>query len=617
MSRSPDPEAAATRSGVATRAGAAIRSSLSRHGVDVIVSVAVIALVSEPLVGRTTQPLDFANYLWLAWAAGKGFIAAGHPVLFTNTGGDGPFYPIFAFYGGTLFAATGLLGELLDGQILVAYTAVCVLAIAAVYVGTLSLARQLGVRGLIAHAPAICAITSAYYVTIIYARGDWPEFVAVSSIPPLVASALHLARAERMRARPLLVFLLSAVILTGSHNLTLLWAVSFGSVTALGLWLCFGRPTRLPYGRLASLGGLAVAALCVNGWFLVTDVTHGNDVTLGTIATLQSSSNAIFDSLGVLLNPFRYAPASLANGDPLFLYLRGFYVNAPVWFLAWGVIGGGLLLWRRAAPGQLRRIWLFALLLVGLTVFVIADPWWASVPYPWAETQLPYRVNSYLIFAIVGVVIVAAVALERADPVAVGHRTRQGLRLALALAATLSVGLCLAQEWGKRPDAPYYVPPGPELVSTNTLPLSWYAPADYGDASAPIVEVAQGRIMWIPWTKVRGDYFAGWVSAPPGPTPIETDIFGGDYVVQIKGVQLLGRVSTGQAVVGRLTNGSQVHVVVRTAPSRSIVFGRILSVLGIAVLLAVFGSTALGVRLVDVRRLLGRVASRARVAGEH
>jgi uncharacterized integral membrane protein len=617
VSRSPEPEVAAARSGVATRAGAAIWNRLSRHGVDVIVSLAAIAVVSAPLLGRSTQPLDFANYLWLAWAAGKGFIAAGHPVLFTNTGADGAFYPIFAFYGGTLFAATGLLGELLGGQILVAYTAVCVLAIAAVYLGTLSLARQLGVRGLIAHAPAICAITSAYYVTIIYARGDWPEFVAVSSIPPLVASALHLARAERMRAGSLLVFLLSAVILTGSHNLTLLWAVSFGSVTALGLWLCFGRPTRLPYGRLASLGALAVAALCVNGWFLVIDLTHGSDVTLGAITTFQSGSNAIFDSLGVLLNPFRDAPAALSNGDPLFHYLRGFYVNAPMWFLAWGVIGGAVLLWRRAAPGQLRRIWLFAILLVCLTVFVVADPWWARVPYPWAETQLPFRIDSYLTFAIVGVVIVAAVALERADPLAVGHRMRQGLRIALALAAAVSVGLCLGQEWGKRPDAAYYVRPGPELVSVNTLPRSWYAAADYGDASAPIVQVAQGRIMWIPWTKVRGDYFSGWVSAPPGPTPIETDIFGGDYVVQIGGMQLLGRVSTGQAVVGRLTNGSKVHVVVRTAPSRSIVFGRILSVLGIAVLLAVLASTALGVRLVDVRRLLGRVARRARFAGDH
>ncbi|HEX2703123.1 MAG TPA: hypothetical protein VHM72_06800, partial [Solirubrobacteraceae bacterium] len=105
--------------------------------------------------------------------------------------------------------------------------------------------------------------------------------------------------------------------------------------------------------------------------------------------------------------------------------------------------------------------------------------------------------------------------------------------------------------------------------------------------------------------------------APPGPTPIETNIFGGDYVVQIGGVKLLGRVSTGQAVVGRFTNGSLVHVVVRTAPSRSIFVGRILSVLGLAGLLAVLASTALGVRLVDVRRLPGRFARRAGVAGGH
>jgi hypothetical protein len=603
-----------TRSSAAT---AAARGWAAAHASDLLISTLAIALVSVPLVARSRESLDFANGLWMAWVAGKGTIAAGHPVLFTNTGGEGPFYPLFAFYGGTLFLVTGLLGQLFDGQMLATYIGVWVLGIASAYVGTLSLARQVGVRGVLAHAPAICVITAAYYITVIYARGDFPEFVAVSSIPPLAASALHLVRAPRWRPLPVLVFAVSAVIFTGAHNLTLIWGMSFAAVALLALWLALGRPWRLPYRRLAAVAALGVAALCVNGWFLTTDLLHARDVSLGTYTTGQGGVSAIFDSLGVLLNPFRYLPRSLwSGGSPT--YLKAFFVNAPMWFLAWGLLGGAVALRRGDAPARLRRVWLAAVFLVVLMIFVIANPWWSSVPFPWDETQFPYRVNSYLIFAVAGLVGVAALVLQRADAAKLGPRTVATLKASLVAAVAISVALCVWQQWAPGTKlASYYVEPGAQLVSVNSLPSTWYASADYGDASAPIVQVAQGRIMWIPWTKVRGDYFSGWVSAPPGPTPIETDIFGGDYVVQIEGVQLLGRVSSGQAVVGRLTNGNQVHVVVRTAPSRSIFFGRILSVLGLAVLLAVLGSTALGLRLVDVRRLLGRVARRARVAGDH
>jgi hypothetical protein len=87
-------------------------------------------------------------------------------------------------------------------------------------------------------------------------------------------------------------------------------------------------------------------------------------------------------------------------------------------------------------------------------------------------------------------------------------------------------------------------------------------------------------------------------------TPIETDIVGGNYVVQIGGMQLVGRVSTGQAVVERLVNGSgPVHVVIQTAQSRAVVLGRVLTALGLAVLAAALGFTA--IRAVTQRRRVG------------
>jgi hypothetical protein len=246
------------------------------------------------------------------------------------------------------------------------------------------------------------------------------------------------------------------------------------------------------------------------------------------------------------------------------------------------------------------------LVLVALLIFVIAEPWWSNVPFPWDETQFPYRLDTYLAFAIAGVVLVAALLLQRADRARLGRRATAALGGSLIVAVAVSVGLCVWQEAAPKTNFFYYSQPSHELVSIHKTPRSWYASeSDYADTSAPIAQlIASGRIMAIPWTKVHGDSFSGFVDTPPGPTPIETNIVGGDYVVRIGGVKLLGRASTGQAVVERLGTGSKpVHVVIRTADTRAVSLGRILSIAGLLVLLLVFAFTATRGHLGGVRRL--------------
>src|SRR5262249_42306499 len=150
--------------------------------------------------------VDFTNHLWLVWVAGKAFVQAGHPTYFINTTTQGVFNPWFAFYGGTLYMITGAISELLGGHPVIAYVGVTMLAIAGCYLGTLCPARQFGLRGWIAHAPALAVVTSAYYITNLYGRGAWPEFVAVSSIPPLIASGVWLTRSPAWRPWPVLAF---------------------------------------------------------------------------------------------------------------------------------------------------------------------------------------------------------------------------------------------------------------------------------------------------------------------------------------------------------------------------------------------------------------------------
>jgi hypothetical protein len=98
--------------------GRPIASKLSDGGrstklIDVLVATAAIALVAAPLVGRFNAPLDFVNHLWVVWAAGKSLVQAGPPSYFINTTAQGVFDPWFAFYGGTLYEATGAISELI------------------------------------------------------------------------------------------------------------------------------------------------------------------------------------------------------------------------------------------------------------------------------------------------------------------------------------------------------------------------------------------------------------------------------------------------------------------------------------------------------------------------
>ena len=181
------------------------------------------------------------------------------------------FYPLFAFYGGTLFALTGALAVILGGSTILAFDVVTVAAIAAAYGGLFWLARQLGVQGVLAHAPAIVFVTSAYYVTDLYGRGAWAEFMAVSALPLVLAASLRLVRG-RWRVGPVVCLVAATVVFSGSHNITLLWGSTLAVVALVLYWLLSGRSRELPWRRMLAVAGLIALGVGLNGWFLLPDV---------------------------------------------------------------------------------------------------------------------------------------------------------------------------------------------------------------------------------------------------------------------------------------------------------------------------------------------------------
>jgi hypothetical protein len=563
--------------------------------VDVLLTLVVVLTVSGPLLFTNSGfARDFTNAMWMAWAAGRMSVEAGHPAFFLNTTSLGVFYPLFAFYGGSLYTATGVIAELLAGHIMIAFAGVTMLAIAGTYGGVLWLGRMFGVRGLAAHAPALVVVTSAYYITDLYGRGAWAEFMVTSAIAPLLASGVHLLRAAAWRPLPIAIFIVSAAIFTGGHNITLLWGSAVMAGALLTLWLALRAPLRLPYRRLAMLGGLGLASTLLNAWFLLPDLAYAGKVAIAhsvpSASTIWTSTRE-FNSPGVLLDPLRLVPRK-STTPALFL-------QAPVWFMAWGLLAAALLMWRRALTGVLRRIWVGALVvLVSLLAMLMIEQFWQLVQYPFNEIQFPYRLSSYLAYATGGLVLVAVLALQRVAAREAAGRTVNGLRGALIAVVVISLALCLWQLWVPNTLLPEsYSNRNAALASVNVAPGSWASVGDYDEWQAKILTVPRNRTLLLVPGAVAGDRFAAWMNAPPGPAPIQTNIAGGPYLVHLSGLRLVGRNSEDLAVVKRLNGGAgPVHVVVETTHGTVVELGRILSLTGLFAVLAVLSCAAVRTR---------------------
>jgi putative flippase GtrA len=196
-----------------------VRGRLSTPSViDGAIAMLAVLLIASPLLfTHDGFAPDFTNDIWLSSYQQHVIAAHLHPTLFLQSQQLGVFNPFFAFYGGTLFALTGALAVILGGSTILAFEVVTLAAIAAAYGGIFWLARQLGVRRMLAHAPAVVFVTSAYYITDLYGRGAWAEFMAVSALPLMMAAALRVVRG-RWRVGPVVCLVAASTVFSGSHK---------------------------------------------------------------------------------------------------------------------------------------------------------------------------------------------------------------------------------------------------------------------------------------------------------------------------------------------------------------------------------------------------------------
>jgi len=414
------------------------RRRFERPWSDVAIAGAVILVLSSPvLFTNRVFAVDTTNALWLGSIMRQSLSHGVPPSLFISTGHSplsGVFNPLFAFYGGSLFAVFGALIAMVG--ISAAYIVLVVLSFAAAYGGTLWFSRQVGLRGLLAHIPAFAVVSSAYFLTNLYGRGDIPEFVALSVIPLFVAAAVHEVRAPRSTATPTVLLVVSAFFFTGSHNLTLLWGTLIGAAS-LAVLAAFVRPRRLSLRRLSVVAAIVALATMVNGWFLLPDVAFGKTThAMSTSVPLY----AYFDRFSVLFYPGRAVPP-LETGSP------ALYVQAPIYFLVWSLVCGAWI-WKSGRMPLLRRMWTaVVVLLVGVFLAIMVTPFWGWAPATLRSIQFPYRLNGYVLLFVAGLVLVSLLAVQGELVRRRGTRLAAWLLIALAPVIAISAGLAVWQIW--------------------------------------------------------------------------------------------------------------------------------------------------------------------------
>ena len=550
------------------RATPYLRTALAVLGV-----AALLALLTWTMLTDASHLVaDFAMDKWLLFHQADALRHGAFPSL-SLTSPVAAFYPIFAFYGGTLFAF-GAVITVLVGSVNAAQTIMYLLALGAAYGGWLWLARMTGLRSWQAHAPAILYLTAPYVVTNINVREDLAEVVATSMIPPMVAATLSILRADRLRAGPAAALAASTIFFAGSHNLTLLWATTFLAigVTLVAVAVPQARGLVTKRGTLRILA-ILIPAMAVNAWYLVPDLAyHADTVIANRIGEWQAMLRESHPELAAQhLLGLRYR-----TGLPE----TSLSATLPILAIAWVVVAA--LVSRPTRRGAWARMLAVLMLLTAGSLTLMVNPRWIlSLPDPWTLIQYSYRLETFVLFGISGAVIATLRLLDQN-----AHRWLIGLLLPILLLSVINAAM-------QRHDAA----PRTDIVLPTDDSFTTFSFGDYADATLKQIPAQPGQQ---PLRITRADLKRGTMSrtipAAPGEL-IYTSLLTPPRLIDVEGAQVIGRWSApwfsdwqkrwGLVLkIDQDATPGKAHLVIREANSLPIIGGRIISILGLLGLLA-------------------------------
>jgi hypothetical protein len=554
--------------------------ALDRTPVLLLAAAAVVFAVSWPLVlGFDDAPEDWWPHLWYSWHQGGAIKSGGLPSLFAHND-TSVFDAHYAFYGGTLYALTGALSVLLG--ITIAYTSMYILAFVAALGGFWWLARMAGLGRWWSLLPGALFVSSPYVMALTYARGGWLELTAVCVMPLLVASALSVLRAPRLRAWPALALAVSAVIFFGSHNITLLWGGSIlafvAALTAAAIPSARALVTRAGVLRVAAI---LIPAALVNAWFLVPDVVYQTHTLIGARPQTWERTLrwlAYLTSSGRLFSLGRESANGTASSFALQLPLL-----ASVWVLAAVAI----------VRPRLSSTWARALLMLsGVTVLLVVVMTHVglilALPKPFAFIQFTFRVESYVLLGAAAAVL-AALVLVRGAP----SRPRRRWAWVLVPIVVVSIVQAAGQAHMVR-DQQSFLPPwqrDPGYLTGDAAPGS----DDYVGANVPAVTVGAGapRVTFSAQDAERDGRTTVVANVQPGEL-VATNAAALPELVKLEGARFVGVDQTVHNVIqiDRDARPGAARITLSAATPWPVVLGRVLSVVG----LLLFGLVAFSLR---------------------
>jgi hypothetical protein len=552
----------------------------SYHPTELRQSLLITALVAV-VIGFLCWPMiftssgfeaDWTHHLWFLWRQGV-MIEHNHwPSLFLNNGGA-VYYPLYTFYGGTAYALFGALSVVLGQAPLVAYVISYMAGFAASFGGLYKLARMAGLGRWYACVPGLLFITSPYYLTLIYARGDWPEFLGVSSIPLVVAAGLQVLLAERLSLRWAFALALSTVVLFGSHNLTMLWAVTALVITAAALLVAVPRARQLVrFSRLLRVAAIVVPAALVNAWYLLPAIAYQNHISIAaTFEFVRYVRGSIkFVSFARL---FTLSRATVARKGP------DFALSLPVLAVAWVLLSmvvscilKGDRVWRAV-------LWTFAAVGLGFGILMTHAGLVLDLPRPYTLIQFSYRLETYVLLATCAAVT-AALALARTWP-----RAWRRAWSAIAIAVVVVGGVGGFQQVNAYPrgtgEHDIVIPDRYFVFNPKTQPPFSGGLVDYSDSSLPVVELPSIKAAVEFPPEIYNETVTEPISVPAG-TPLYTDLSGGPYLVKVDGARVLGRERSRHIVL--MAEGSTHQITLSPSNRRPVVYGRLISKLALLAL---------------------------------
>jgi hypothetical protein len=481
------------------------------------------------LVGALAWPLlftsatfneDWLNHLWYIWHQSLAIRANHLPSLFLNYS-QGIFYPLYAFYGGTIYALAGALSLALGNAPLDAYVLTYLLGFVAAYAGWYWTAHMFGLGRWLAHAPAIVFVTSASYLMIVYGLGDWPEFLAVSVMPLMIASGLAVLRDDQLRLLPAAALAGSSIVFFGSHLLTVIWGSSVLALVGVAILACVPDARRsIGWSNALRVLGLVVPALLVSAWFLLPTAAY-------------ESKTVIAQSYPIFRRLLRHSMYTVAVRH-LFTLSRarasGTIVTTalPVLAIAWVLAGIGIAVRARRHGTWMRLLLVLcaasALLLIVMTHAGLI----LALPRIYATLQFSFRLESYVLLAIAGAVL--AVLVVNRD----GDRASRYWTWTLVPVLVVSI-VGAVQQADAHPSG-----------RSRSLALSSYLEPtyehegllDYVDDSVHVIKARLPHVSF-PLQSVHDDRASVVVHEPPGQR-VDTNIRSGPELVHVSGARIVG-----------------------------------------------------------------------------